>query len=181
MKKIQFLSFITLLLVSVFIFSCNKSEIISSQRSLSDTENDDLKQNEATWINIGPEKTLGLSFRLFLGHTAAQCGGKCMTLFGTSGHVDCRGFGNVCKYKPQAYLSVGQDPDSFILTLIEVDVFGTDLEYPLPDRSFYITNPHNNTELWLNIPEQILERTDSEEPFVIQDVWFSEEQELENR
>ena len=181
MKKNQFISFIALLFASVFIFSCNKSEIISSQESFSNTENDELKQNEATWVSLGPEKAMGFNFRLFVGHTAQDCGGKCVKFFGDSGHVDCRGFGNVCKYKVSGYFSGGQVIDSLTITLVEADVFGTDLEYPLPDRSFYITNPQNNAELWLNIPEQILMRTNSDEPFVIYNVWFSEEQELENK
>ena len=181
MKKNQFFSFLTLLLVSIIICSCNKNEDVASKEPFSDTENDDLKRNEATWISLGPEKDMGFVFRLFVGHTKTDCGNSCVEFFGQSGHIDCRGFGNVCNHNATAYYSVGQDPGDLKLTLIEVDVFGSDLEYPLPDRSFYITNPQNNTELWLNIPEQILERTDTEEPFVIYNIWFSEEQELINR
>jgi len=181
MKKNQFFSFITLLLVGIFIFSCNKSEEIASKESFSNTENDNLIRNEATWISIGPEKDMGFSFRLFVGHTKEECGGSCISFFGQSGHVDCRGFGTNCQYKATAFCSVGQNPDNSALTLIELDVFGTDLEYPIPDRSFYITNPQNNTDLWLNLPSQLLVRTNSDEPFVIYNIWFSEEQELENR
>jgi len=181
MKKNQFFSFITLLMVGIFIFSCNKSEDIAFKESLSNTENDNLQRNEATWISIGSEKDMGFAFRLFVGHTKEECGGSCIGFFGQTGHVDCRGFGTNCKYKASAYYTVGQDPDDLQLTLIEVDVFGTDLEYPIPDRSFYITNPLNNTDLWLNLPSQLLVRTNSNEPFVIYNTWFSEEQELDNK
>jgi len=180
MKKFQFFSFITLLFACVFILSCNKSDVISSQDLSLDAENDDLKQNEATWLNIGSQKGLGIGLKIFVGHTVQQCGGKCMKIFGEYGHIDCRGYGNVCNYSVIAYCSVGSDPDYMTLTLTDPNAFGEDLEYQLPDRSFLITNPKNNTEFWLNLPEQILERTDQETPFVIQNIWFSEEQELEN-
>jgi hypothetical protein len=180
MKKFKFIGFTALLFVSIFILSCNKSEVISSQEFSLNTENDDLKRNEATWINLGPEKVMGLGFKIFVGHTAKDCGGKCLKIFGEYGHADCRGFGHVCNRSVSAYYSTGPDPDFLTLILTEADAFGEDLQYPLPNRSLYITNPQNNTELWLNIPEQILERTDAEESFVIQNAWFSEEQELEN-
>jgi len=180
MKKIQFFSFIAMFSMAAMICSCNKSDVISFQDFSSKKENDDLKRNEATWSSLGPEKLWGLNFRLFLGHTVEQCGGKCVKFFGQYGHVDCRGFGNVCNLKVSAYYSVSQNPDYVTLTLTDVDALGTDLEYPFPERSFYITNPQNNTELWLNIPEQTLERTNTAEPFVIENIWFSEEQELEN-
>jgi len=180
MKKNQFLSFIALILAIIFIFSCNKNEVPSIHEFSENMEND-VKQNEATWISLGPEKALGLNFNLLVGHSVQQCGGKCIKFFGEYGHIDCRGFGNACSHVVNAYYSVGDSLDSMALTLIEVDLFGTDLEYPLPDRSFHISNPQNNTDIWLNIPEQVLQRSNAGEVFVIHNIWFSEEQEIENK
>jgi len=180
MKKNQFFSFITLLLVSVFIFSCNKSDRISSPKFSSDTEND-LKRNEATWLNVGSEKKLIIGLRWFSGHTADQCGGKCVEIFGEYMHIDCRGFGNICNYSVVAELSGNITDDKLVLMLKDYESLGEFEIFPFPDRSFTITNPQNSSELWLNIPEQILSLDSAQQQVVIHNIWFSEEQELENK
>lgn len=145
------------------------------------------KQNEATWMSY-ENKDLdgGPWFRLkfLVGHTAAQCGGGCIRIFGTTFHIDCVGFGEICNHTVNAELSKSEeksDSDYYTLTLEGADDLGKFLEYSFSDRTFFITNPQNNTELWLNIPEQVLVRKDFEDLFIIHNVWFSEAPELENK
>jgi len=168
------------LIVVVICFSCNKSDVISSQELISNSESDDQKQNEATWISIGSEKAIGFGFKFFVGHTVQQCGGTCIKIFGEYGHLDCRGFGNICKMKMTANYIEDEISGQEQLVVIELNAFGDELEYQFPDRSFFITNPNNNSELWLNIPEQLLIRDNINNPFVISNIWFSDKPELEN-
>jgi hypothetical protein len=74
---------IGLVLFSI-VFACNKNEVASP----SDTSNEknDLKRNEATWVSSN-DYSKGWFFRLkiFVGHTAAQCGNSCMEIFGING------------------------------------------------------------------------------------------------
>jgi hypothetical protein len=102
-------------------------------------------------------------------------------IFGVWTHLDCRGYGDVCRLIEKGRLTFDEETNEFIFTFLNADALGDDLDFPFPDRSFHITNPLNNEDLWLNAPEQILERICDTLPFVIHDIWFSEEQELENR
>jgi hypothetical protein len=95
-------------------------------------------------------------------------------------HVDCRGFGNTCHLIEKGMLTLDEETNEFYFTFLDIEALGEDLDYPFPDRSFLITNPLNDTDLWLNMPEQILQRICDSLPFVIHDIWFSEEQELQN-
>jgi len=182
MKKNQNLYFLVMLMLTFIIFSCNKSEIISSTNPLPNDGLDDSKRNEATWISNDIDGSKGwlIKLKIFIGHTEDQCGGKCIKFFGQCGHMDCRGIGNTCSNVVKVMLYVGEGGIESMLILTEPDAFGNDLEFQFPDRSLFITNPQNSEELWLNIPEQILVRTSSEEPFVLYDIWFSEESELDN-
>jgi len=180
MKNSKFLCFLTLLAFVFITFSCNKSEEIIANELNSNNEDDKSKGNEATWIS-GDENAKWLFFKLTIkiGHTAADCGNKCVKVFGEFGHIDCRGLGNVCNHTTTATLH--QNEGGFFLVLEDPDIFGDDLDYYLPDRTLRITNPQNNTELWLNIPEQELIRLNNGLPFEIVDIWFSENPELENK
>ncbi|MDR2972686.1 MAG: hypothetical protein LBU83_12305 [Bacteroidales bacterium] len=180
MKKLLLLCFIIVFLLTVSFVACNKNEIVSSTDLLSNRESDEKIQNEATWISLGPEKGLGVGFKIFLGHSVKDCGGSCIKILGEYGHIDCVGFGNVCKQKGSAYYFEDGEEEGGVLVLVEATTFGDYLEYPFPNRSLFITNPLNNTDLWLNIPKQNLVRNDFEESFMLYNVWFSEDPELEN-
>jgi len=174
--------FLFLVLAFVFIIvSCNKNEEASSSNLNTDTEINEPAQNEATWI-IGDDSSKGfwLRLKIFVGHTADQCGGKCIKLFGKYYHADCRGFGYICQFDVEATVLGDISENELRLILTDHDAFGDFDIFTLPDRSLYITNPQNSSEQWLNIPEQILLRDSSAIEVIIQNVWFSEEQELEN-
>jgi len=180
MKKFHFIILLVVLPLSLMFFSCNKSEPISSQNTPSNTEIDDQNQNEATWTSSGQEKGATFSLKLTIGHTVQQCGGKCIKIFGDYGHIDCRGFGNICNFKVNANYLFFPNDNGGTLTLDEVNELGDDLVFPFPNRSLKITNPQNNNDLWLNIPEQVLTRTNVAESFILLGVWFSENPELVN-
>jgi len=179
MKKIQFLYFAVISMLFFIAFSCNKSDLVFVPL---ETNNNDTKRNEATWETSQDNAKGWLAkLKIYIGHTADQCGGKCMKIFGEYLHLDCRGYGNVCNMNSKSILSIGENEEELILTIIDEDIFfGESLEFSFPDRSLYITNPQNSTDLWLNIPEQLLVRENADEDFIIHNVWFSENQELEN-
>ena len=158
-------------------FSCNKLDVITPPEI---SDNDNQKRNEATWIFDNNSKGWFLKLLYFSGHDISQCGGKCIKAFGDYGHIDCRGFGDACANAVRAIISSNGD-GFYTITFEDAEEFGDDLEYLFPDRSFFITNPQNPEELWLNIQEQLLLRDSLNHPFIVYDAWFSEEQELENR
>jgi hypothetical protein len=182
MKKFNLFCFLAIFIIALFFISCKKTDLISNQPTT--TESDGSKENEATWLNpdVNSKYWTGfLKLRIAVGHTVDQCGNHCIYAFGEWGHADCRGFGNVCKSISKGMLTYDDEFDEFYFTFLEPNALGEELDFLFPDRSFYITNPLNNNDLWLNVPEQLLERISDSIPFTIHDIWFSEEQELENR
>jgi len=180
MKKLNLLVMFAIVLIAI---SCNKSEVVTS--TTKNEGNDYPKQNYATWISSSENqsKFWYLKIAITIGHNASDCGNKCVKIFGEQGHIDCRGFGNVCTkiVDVGVQFSMGQNGEDIMLILNDTDVFGETLVYDFPDRTFFITNPLNNKDLWLNVPEQLLLRDSIGLPFVIRDIWFSEEPELENK
>ena len=182
MKKITFFHLFVLFAIVLIALSCNKSEVpIPFDSFLENENNDDLRQNEATWATSSEENTKFwfLKIKISIGHTPADCGNKCVKILGELGHIDCRGFGNVCNHIVNA--RVIQSDGNLKLVLENPEDLGMDLDFLLPDRTLFITNPLNNADLWLNIPEQVLWRDNHGVPFEILDIWFSEEPELENK
>jgi hypothetical protein len=181
MKKFIFFNLLVMYAIVFFVISCNKSEVITSNSK--NEGNDEFNLNEATWVSSSENdsKFWYLKMLISVGHTAAQCGNKCVKILGELGHIDCRGYGNACTKIVDAYCSLYQEGGGFMLTLVDTTVFGKTLDFDFPDRTLFITNPLNNTDLWLNIPEQLLVRDSIGVFFVIHDIWFSEEPELENK
>lgn len=180
MKIFKNYYFVIMFVFMLFVFSCSKSDVISSSNFNANNENIEMKQNEATWIsNHDHSKGFLLNLKFFIGHTAEQCGNRCVKILGVPMHLDCRGFGNICNHIVNVEVATDMY-DDLILILTDLDSFGDFEEFQFPDRSFFITNPQNNTELWLNIPEQVLCRNSSDTSIIMCNIWFSEESELEN-
>jgi hypothetical protein len=178
MKKIQFSYLLAALMLTTLLFACNKGEVKPND----EPEIENQKRSEATWISKQDGSKGWLAFlKILVGHTADQCGGTCVKLFWEYMHIDCRGFGSVCELQKKARIVESDIPGEYLLIFEDSDALGDDLEFQFPDRSLYITNPLNNNELWMNIPEQVAARDSVSVPFILIDVWFSEEQELENR
>jgi len=181
MKKSLFICVTAFFSCAVILLSCKKNESSSLTSLLKNDEDCNLHQNEATWIYSGDSKRPKIFWRVFVGHSLSDCGGKCIKLLGEWGHVDCVGYGETCKKSAYASIEPGAEGDDFTLILEDADVLGIFLEYPFPDRALKITNPQNNTDLWLNIPEQYLHRESEKDFFILYNAWFSETAELENR
>jgi hypothetical protein len=179
MKKIQFSCVTAIFFFAVIFLSCNKLDVITPPATNGNPGGDDLKRNEATWVYDNNSKKWLMRLLYFSGHEITQCGNACVKVLGEWGHIDCRGFGDACASSKKVSLSSNGD-GFYTLTLEDPFGFGEDLEYQFPERSFFVTNPQNSKELWLNIHEQLLVRDSLNLPFIIQDAWFSEEQELEN-
>jgi hypothetical protein len=174
MKKNLFSGFMVMFIVALIFFSCKKNDVITPHDIIEDTKT---KQNEATWVYDHDSKGWLMRLLFLCGHDISLCGGACMKILGEYGHIDCRGFGDACANSVRARIEIDEN-DNYFLVILDLDVWGDDLEYLFPDRSFYITNPQDNTELWLNVNEQILLREATDLPFIIEEVWFSEEPEL---
>jgi len=177
MKKFQFSYLLVAIILTTFFWACNKCEV----KLKDEPENENQKRNEVIWISQqdGSKGWLGY-FKVMIGHTADQCGGKCVKLFWQYMHIDCRGWGEVCEAFNKARVVESDIPGEYLIIFEDPDALCDDLEFPFPDRSLFITNPLNPTELWMNIPEQVATRGSVSVPFILYDIWFSEEQELEN-
>lgn len=163
-------------------YSYSKSEFVSSPNPLLN-DDDHPKRNEATWAaTLSKEKAKAwlINLKIYIGHTESQCGGKCVKIFGHYMHLDCRGFGNECKHYFNSVLIAGSVENEYQLLITDNHALGEYLDFHFPQKLLFITNPKNSNELWLNIPEQFLSRDSHDEPFIINNVWFSEEPELEN-
>jgi len=179
MKNLNFLHFLKIFLFAFIVVSCNKNEISSTSDLNTNIENQ--KKNEATWISSKDgSKGYWARLKIWLGHTAEQCGNACVKIFGEPMHLDCRGWGNVCNHIVDVELVEEEFENSWMLIISDEDFLGEFEVFQFPDRSLYITNPQNNTELWLNIPEQMVIKDSCILQFIIHNIWFSEEPELEN-
>jgi len=180
MKKITIINLLLIFLFSLFVFSCKKIDENSLPDFNPDNENNYLKRNEATWISSNnSSKGFWLNLKIYVGHTAEQCGGRCVKLFGKPMHIDCRGIGHICERLITVELQTNEN-NELMLILSDEDIFAEYDIFPFPDRSLCITNPQNNDDLWLNIPEQILLKDSTFLKVIIENIWFSEEPELEN-
>jgi len=178
MKKIKNSCFLLVFALVLIVASCSKNEEVSPSNA--NTEINDAKRNEATWI-LGSDNSKGLwaILRFMVGHTEEQCGGKCLMIFGENYHADCRGFGSICERTFKVALS--EDTyNELRLVVWDEDEFD-DLDFDsFPDRSLYITNPLNSNEQWLNIPEQIIFKDSALLQAIIYNIWFSEDPAFEN-
>ena len=181
MKKNHFYFLLIVLAISIIASSCTKNETTVSSDLPPNDESADQNQNEATWISLnkGTDAYVGFSIKVAVGHTSSECGGECIKFLGQCFHLDCRGFGSTCTLNGKVMMDSATN--SYTLTTIDYFMFGETLDFQFPDRSLLITNPQNSTDLWLNIPEQVLIRSNYNNPFTLYNVWFSEEPDLENQ
>jgi hypothetical protein len=177
MKNLLISSFLAVLILACIFWACDKKEVLSTL----DSDTYDMKRNEATWVHLyDNSKGAFMELHIWVGHTAEQCGNSCIKIFGVPGHADCRSFGNICNYRMRVEVIEDLLNDELSLLIIDDGGLGEFDVFPFPDRSFHITNPLNNMDFWLNVPEQLLAKDSATMEVMIYDVWFSEDQELEN-
>ena len=119
------------------------------------------------------------------GHNSSECGGGCMAIRGVRKHMDCQGFGSNCGLKASVYVNKVKPDSSNSNKYMAVglnDYEPTDEHvFYMPARSFYIED--KTTEqgyIWLNIPEQVLERDAKSKQFVYSNITFTENPLFEN-
>jgi hypothetical protein len=117
------------------------------------------------------------AFRSTMGHSSSSCNGKC----GSKGHVNCQGAGNVCNlYAPANVFTANavmatKANDAFqkyyAITWYPEDLSDEEI-FLMPARSFFV----EEEAIYINIPEQILNRDAKTQCFIIENITFTNEQ-----
>lgn len=113
------------------------------------------------------------------GHSASNCSG-CIMVGGIRKHLDCQGYGSTCTLKSTVAISKVEPNNSNCNEYKGIginDYEPTDEDiYNMPSRSFYFEdNSYINGYIWINIPEQILERDPESNQFTYYKISFTEE------
>ena len=107
---------------------------------------------------------------VFIGHDGRNCQG-CLLIGGKLMHIDCQGYGSLCRITPSVTLNQsGTD-----ITATTTDTFGLTSEnfFLMPDRSLNYTDEHNN-RIFLNIPGQLVFRDTTTQQFTFTGLFFSD-------
>ena len=109
---------------------------------------------------------------VFLGHTASDCGGHCVTVGGKGYHFDCMGFGKVCRQ----IATVTLQQNGTVITVTTTDTLDLTSEnfFLMPDRSLNYTDENNN-RIFLNIPAQLVWRDSVTRQFTFTGLFLSED------
>ena len=105
-----------------------------------------------------------------IGHLSSDCGGQCITINGTKCHLDCMGYGNVCRQAASVVINqVGLS-----VTATTTDTFGLTSEdfFLMPDRSLDYEDEKGN-HIFLNIPGQMVYRDTATQQFTFTGLSFS--------
>jgi hypothetical protein len=124
-------------------------------------------------------------FSTNIGHKSSDCGGKCKYYNGVWCHVSCQGFGSECTLSAMVNISkaIPDDPYDIYYTGLGINDYEPieDLTFNMPARSLYIeVDTLENGFIWINIPEQILQRDDETNQFIYKAITFTEEPLFEN-
>ena len=105
-----------------------------------------------------------------IGHLSSDCGGQCITINGTKCHLDCMGYGNVCRQA--ASVVINQTGPA--VTATTTDTFGlTSLDFFLmPNRSLDYEDEKGN-HIFLNIPGQMVYRDTATQQFTFTGLFYS--------
>lgn len=180
MKKQQFL--VMICLISLWLASCVKEN---------DGVNTKVKQADksATAKLLKRLKTNNFAGTYLLtsrvGHKSSDCGGKCRYGNGTHYHASCQGFGSECYLRASINISkaIPDDTTDNYYTAIGINDYEPieESDFSMPARSFYIEDENlENGYIWLNIPEQLLQRDEESNQFVYKEITFSSEPLFEN-
>ena len=120
-----------------------------------------------------------------IGHKSEDCGGKCTYANGVWRHVDCQGAGHNCAYKASVSITktlVDKPEDKYYTGMGLNDYEPIDeATFNMPARSFYIEDKiFENGYIWINVPEQVLERDIKTKQFIYKSITFTKEQLFKN-
>jgi len=114
------------------------------------------------------------------GHKSTDCGGKCKYYNGKWGHVDCQGNGHICTLRASINItaSVSDKSTEVLYTgkgINDYEPIDEDT-YNMPDRSFLVKDDKfDNGFIWINIPEQLLQRDTETHQFIYKEITFTKE------
>jgi hypothetical protein len=120
-----------------------------------------------------------------VGHDKSVCGGACRSANGIPYHVDCEGGGTACLLRASINISklIPDDLYDIYYKGIGINTYEPTeaSNYYLPSRSLYIEDEtFENGYIYLNIPNQLLEREEESGQFIYKDITFSESPLFEN-
>lgn len=120
-----------------------------------------------------------------VGHKSADCGGKCKKFGGVWCHLDCQGYGSECSLRATVNISKAMPDDTTDIYYKGVGIYDyepiEESDFSMPARSFYIEDENlENGFIWLNIPEQVLQRDEESNQFIYKDITFTNEPLFEN-
>ena len=174
MKKVN-VFLVMVCLFGIWLTSCVKDN---------ETDNTKLKKiktnSSAILINrLKTNSNMG-SYQLFsyVGHKSSDCGGKCKYYNGVYFHADCQGYGSECSLSSKVNISknIAEDPTDIYYTATGIyDYEPTEEEsFNMPARSFYFINEtFENGYIWINIPEQVLQRNKESNMFIYKEITFT--------
>ena len=108
---------------------------------------------------------------LTMGHSSKDCKG-CIMIDGHIFHVDCMGNGNYCA----TIAAVQLQQIGTAVTATTTDTFDLTSEdfFLMPDRSLYCGKDEKGNDIYLNIPEQQVNRDSVTLQFTFMGLFFSE-------
>lgn len=157
MRKVYLIIAVALLLIQ----SCGKADDNRANRSN--------LNNCLVPLETNTKKPVYL-MAITIGHLASDCGGRCVTIDGIQCHVDCMGYGNVCRRAASVILNQTGTSISAITT----DTFGLTSEdfFLMSARSLdYVDD--KGVHSFLNIPSQTLFRDTTTQQFTFTGLYFS--------
>jgi len=187
MKKINAI-LVLVCFLGVFVTSCvkdNETDILIEQNVQKTEINSSAKllTRLKSLSNSNYSGTYSLSSNA--GHKSEDCGGKCTYTNGVWRHVDCQGFGHSCSLKASISITknLPDKPENKYYTGMGLnDYEPIDEEtFNMPARSFYIKDGgFENGYIWINIPEQVLERDIKTKQFIYKNITFTTDQQFKN-
>lgn len=171
-----------LLLISVFLLSCNKLENNISEQ---ETPMSNMAHQQAVYDNYavpldmnGKSASGSYIFKMFVGHSGTNCPG-CVTIGGVSYHIDCMGLGRECTASASVSMSSKGGGYFMAVTLEEYDLTTGDF-FQMPARSLYVDDGGLQAR-WINIPEQLAFRDSLTGQFMFDGLFYSNAPAYENR
>ncbi|MBO8432691.1 MAG: hypothetical protein IAB08_05305 [Bacteroidetes bacterium] len=152
------------------------SVAISCVQGNLDTQDNKRNPVEATAQWLSNPDTKGdpvIGIRTRVGHTKENCDQSC-TKKGSNIHISCQGRGSECSMVGNIKMEPIVKAMTTQPTLTGICLYPEDISdeetFAMPSRSFKI----DNTEQWLNIPEQILHRHPESHCFIIKSITFTD-------
>ena len=152
------------LLAALLLYACEKE----------DTQTVTHEQSLNRVVALSGNAKTGNSTHLFamsMGHSSKDCKG-CVMMDGHRIHINCMGAGDECAYT----FAVQLQQIGTAVTATTTDTFDLTSEdfFLVPDRSLYYGKDEKGNDIYLNIPEQQVNRDSLTLQFTFTGLFFSE-------